>query len=46
MNCSTLYPGNLRYRKMCTEVMKYLVQKYSDGYEGWAKARGEEIISR
>ncbi|KAL8759838.1 MAG: hypothetical protein Q9199_000485 [Rusavskia elegans] len=46
MNCSALYPGNLRYRKMCVEVMKYLAEKYSDGYEGWAKARGEEIVSR
>ncbi|KAL8976837.1 MAG: hypothetical protein Q9205_007239, partial [Flavoplaca limonia] len=42
MNCSTLYPGNLRYRKMCVEVMKYLVEKHSDGYEGWARAKGEE----
>lgn len=46
MNCSTLYPGNLRYRKMCVEVMRYLTEKYTDGYEGWARARGEEIISR
>ncbi|KAL8879026.1 MAG: hypothetical protein Q9215_002065 [Flavoplaca cf. flavocitrina] len=46
MNCSTLYPGNLRYRKMCVEVMKYLVEKYFDGYEGWARAKGEEIVSR
>ncbi|KAL8670998.1 MAG: hypothetical protein Q9168_004490 [Polycauliona sp. 1 TL-2023] len=45
MNCSTLYPGNLRYRRMCVEVMKYLTEKYSDGYEGWAKATGEEPVS-
>ncbi|KAL9581455.1 MAG: hypothetical protein Q9212_003890 [Teloschistes hypoglaucus] len=46
MNCSTLYPGNLRYRKMCVEVMKYLTDKYADGYEGWAKAQGEPVVPR
>ncbi|KAI9705291.1 MAG: hypothetical protein M1820_005290 [Bogoriella megaspora] len=44
-NCSTLYPGNLRYRKICVDVMRTLVAKYPDGYEGWAKERGEEIVS-
>lgn len=44
-NFSTLYPGNLRYRKMCVKVMKYLAEKYSDR-EGWAIARGEEIVPR
>ncbi|KAI9703666.1 MAG: hypothetical protein M1836_007436 [Candelina mexicana] len=42
LNCSTLYPGNLRYRKMCVEVMRSLVAKYPGGYEAWAKERGEE----
>ena len=23
------------------EEMRYLVQKYPDGYEGWAKEKGE-----
>ncbi|KAL8643144.1 MAG: hypothetical protein Q9226_008426 [Calogaya cf. arnoldii] len=46
MNCSTLYRGNLRYRKICIEVMKNLTQKYPEGYEGWAKARGEEVAFR
>ncbi|KAL8713850.1 MAG: hypothetical protein Q9220_001995 [cf. Caloplaca sp. 1 TL-2023] len=46
MNCSTLYPGNLRYRKMCVEVMKYLTRKYAEGYEGWAEERGEELVPR
>ncbi len=41
MVCSTLYPGNLRYRKICMEVMESLTKKYADGYEGWAKAKGE-----
>ena len=26
----------------CVDVMRRLVAKYPDGYEGWAKARGEE----
>ncbi|KAL9586283.1 MAG: hypothetical protein Q9212_001001 [Teloschistes hypoglaucus] len=27
MNCSALYPGNLRYRKIHIEVMKYLTEQ-------------------
>lgn len=46
MNCSTLYPGNLRYRKMCTDVMRYFVDKFPNGYEGWAKERGEKPVTR
>ncbi|KAL8933235.1 MAG: hypothetical protein Q9216_006458 [Gyalolechia sp. 2 TL-2023] len=46
MLSSSLYPGNLRFRKICVDVMKYLTEKYAEGYEGWAKARGEEVISR
>ncbi|KAG8525539.1 uncharacterized protein KY384_009183 [Bacidia gigantensis] len=45
LNCSTLYPGNLRYRKMCVDVMRTLVAKYADGYEGWAKARGKKLLN-
>ena len=41
MNCSTLYPGNLRFRKICIDVMKRLTEKYHDGYEGWAARHGE-----
>lgn len=44
--CSSLYPGNLGFRKICVEVMEYLTEKYIDGYEGWAKARDEEIVSK
>ncbi|KAM0795981.1 Fructosamine kinase-domain-containing protein [Usnea florida] len=46
MNCSTLYPGNLRYRKLSTDVMRYFVNKFPEGYEGWARARGEEPVAR
>ncbi|KAL9012660.1 MAG: hypothetical protein Q9173_002584 [Seirophora scorigena] len=46
MVSSSLYPGNLRYRKICMEVMKNLTEKFAGGYEAWAKARGEEIISK
>lgn len=28
------------------EMMKELVKKYPDGYEGWAKENGEEVIVR
>jgi hypothetical protein len=28
------------------DLMKYLVAKYPDGYEGWAKENGEEPIIR
>ena len=32
--------------RRCTDVMRYFVDKFPDGYEGWAKERGEEPISR
>ncbi|KAL9055770.1 MAG: hypothetical protein Q9206_003008 [Seirophora lacunosa] len=46
MISSSLYPGKLYWRKLCVKTMKRLTEKYADGYEGWAKARGEEIISK
>lgn len=30
----------------CTGVMRYFVDRFPDGYEGWAKARGEEPVAR
>ena len=30
----------------CTDVMRYFVDKFPDGYEGWAKERGEELVLR
>ena len=30
----------------CIDVMRTLLDKYPDGYEGWAKARGEDFIVR
>ena len=44
LNCSTLYPGNLRYRKICVDAMKSLVSKHGGGYEAWAAERGEELV--
>lgn len=29
----------------CVDVMRRLIAKYPDGYEGWAKARGEEPLT-
>lgn len=26
--------------------MRYFVDKFPDGYEGWAKERGEELVLR
>jgi hypothetical protein len=28
------------------DLMKYLVAKYPDGYEGWAKENGEEPVTK
>ena len=30
----------------CTDVMRYFVDKFPEGYEGWAKERGEEPLTR
>ena len=30
----------------CTAVMRYFVDKFPDGYEGWAQERGEEPVLR
>ncbi|KAL9070351.1 MAG: hypothetical protein Q9161_004909 [Pseudevernia consocians] len=31
---------------LCTDVMRYFVDKFPEGYEGWAKERGEEPVIR
>ena len=33
-------------RDRCTDVMRYFVNKFPDGYEGWAKERGEDPVSK
>ena len=33
-------------RGRCTDVMRYFVDKFPDGYEGWAKEKGEDPVSR
>lgn len=30
----------------CKEMMKSLVDKFPDGYEGWADANGEKPVER
>ena len=30
----------------CIDVMRYFVDKFPEGYEGWAKERGEEPVAR
>ncbi|KAL2036369.1 hypothetical protein N7G274_010916 [Stereocaulon virgatum] len=46
LKSSALFSGNLRYRNMAKETMKTLIAKFSDGYEGWARERGEEPVQR
>ncbi|KAJ1324156.1 protein-ribulosamine 3-kinase [Microdochium nivale] len=46
LKSSALFSGNLRYRNMAKETMRTLLDKFPDGYEGWARARGEEIVHR
>lgn len=41
MCSSALYPGNLTFREMIKKDVKYLVDKYPEGYEGWEKQQGE-----
>ena len=26
--------------------MRYFIEKFSDGYEGWAKEKGEDTVTR
>ena len=30
----------------CVDVMQRLIAKYPDGYEGWAKGKGEESVNK
>ncbi|KAK9419870.1 putative protein-ribulosamine 3-kinase [Seiridium unicorne] len=44
---SALFSGNLRYRNIrAKETMRTLIAKYPDGYEGWAKEKGEVPVHR
>lgn len=39
--------ANLSYKtKRAKETMRTLIAKYPDGYEGWAKEKGEEPVQR
>ncbi|KAI0123278.1 Fructosamine kinase-domain-containing protein [Xylariales sp. AK1849] len=40
LNSSAHYPGNLRFRNIVREEMRQLVEKYPDGYEGYANEHG------
>lgn len=30
----------------CVDVMQRLIANYPDGYEGWAKGKGEEFVNK
>lgn len=30
----------------CMDVMKALLVKHSEGYEGWARQKGEQVIAK
>jgi protein-ribulosamine 3-kinase len=38
---AVIYPGDARYRKYCVDAMRTLIEKFPEGYEGWARERGE-----
>jgi len=44
MNISAF--GNTRLRQISKDLMKTLVAKYPDGYEGWTKENGETPVER
>lgn len=44
MNTSAF--GNIRMREISKEMMKILVAKYPEGYEGWAEENGEKPVER
>jgi hypothetical protein len=41
MKGMAIYPGDARYRKYCVDAMETLLAKCGEGYEAWAKERGE-----
>ena len=41
MKGCAIYPGDVRYRKYCVDAMRTLIEKFPEGYEGWARERGE-----
>lgn len=43
IHASSIYPGNLRMRNTAMNNMRYLVGKYPDGYEGYARERGIHV---
>ncbi|XMA09023.1 hypothetical protein WAI453_001814 [Rhynchosporium graminicola] len=40
MHASSLYPGNLRFRGIVKDTMHKLLDKYGEGYEGYAERHG------
>ncbi|KAI8304310.1 hypothetical protein K4K59_012833 [Colletotrichum sp. SAR11_240] len=40
LHASSLYPGNLRFRELIKANMARLVEKYGEGYEGYAERHG------
>jgi len=44
MNTSAF--GNIRLREISKELMKALIAKYPEGYEGWAEENGVEPVER
>jgi len=39
VHSSSLYPGNLRFRGICKDTMRKLIDRYGEGYEGYAARR-------
>lgn len=46
LKSSALFSGELRYRNMAKETMKALINKFPEGYDSWARERGEEPVHR
>ena len=42
----TLWQSGADSPGRCTDVMRYFIDKFPEGYEGWAKERGEEVIAK
>ena len=41
-----MYTSQLTQEPSCVDAMQTLIDRFPDGYEGWAKDRGEEVTPR
>lgn len=46
MHASSLYPGNLRFRNICKDNMRRLIERYGEGYEGYLAKKNLETQSK